>query len=553
MKIKLTLPNNIIREYPAGTTLLEVSRDFAANYQSPIVEGIFNGIGTDLQKPVFENGTVDFITLDMEEGMRVYVRSLLFLFLVAIKELRPEVKIEARNSLGSALFCEITNDIVLSNYDLKALEDYMKELAAKSEPIIYKHINKKEAEKILCERNEADRLELLHAIDDDLLLTCYTLKGHMEYFFGPMLPDCGYLKLFELINYENGIVINYPETGQNELDVFVDSPKLNKMFHEMEEWSTMLQCNTVAKLNRIIKEDHDGVIIQVAEALHEKKIAAIADEITDKGKDVHLVLIAGPSSSGKTTFAQRLSIQLVVNGLRPVPISMDDYYKERLNTPRKADGSYDFESVEAIDLELFNDHLKRLLAGETVKIPKYNFRTGLREYRGRELTLSDNSVLIVEGIHGLNERISAVVPARNKLKVYISALTPMSLDDYNRIQTTDMRLLRRLVRDSQFRSHDALMTLKLWDDVRRGEEKYIFPFQEEADIIFNTTLVYEFAVLKKYAEPLLQGVPETEAVYTNAQRLLGLLSHVIPLDKELIPKNSILREFVGGSAFKEAL
>ena len=429
----------------------------------------------------------------------------------------------------------------------------MKELAAKSEPIIYKHINKKEAEKILCERNEADRLELLHAIDDDLLLTCYTLKGHMEYFFGPMLPDCGYLKLFELINYENGIVINYPETGQNELDVFVDSPKLNKMFHEMEEWSTMLQCNTVAKLNRIIKEDHAGVIIQVAEALHEKKIAAIADEITDKGKDVHLVLIAGPSSSGKTTFAQRLSIQLVVNGLRPVPISMDDYYKERLNTPRKADGSYDFESVEAIDLELFTDHLKRLLAGETVKIPKYNFRTGLREYRGRELTLSDNSVLIVEGIHGLNERISAVVPARNKLKVYISALTPMSLDDYNRIQTTDMRLLRRLVRDSQFRSHDALMTLKLWDDVRRGEEKYIFPFQEEADIIFNTTLVYEFAVLKKYAEPLLQGVPETEAVYTNAQRLLGLLSHVTPLDKELIPKNSILREFVGGSAFKEAL
>ena len=583
MKIKLTLPNNIIREYPAGTTLLEVSRDFAANYQSPIVEGIFNGIGTDLQKPVFENGTVDFITLDTEEGMRVYVRSLLFLFLVAIKELRPEVKIEARNSLGSALFCEITNDIVLSNYDLKALEDYMKELAAKSEPIIYKHINKKEAEKILCERNEADRLELLHAIDDDLLLTCYTLKGHMEYFFGPMLPDCGYLKLFELINYENGIVINYPETGQNELDVFVDSPKLNKMFHEMEEWSTMLQCNTVAKLNRIIKEDHAGVIIQVAEALHEKKIAAIADEITDKGKDVHLVLIAGPSSSGKTTFAQRLSIQLVVNGLRPVPISMDDYYKERLNTPRKADGSYDFESVEAIDLELFNDHLKRLLAGETVKIPKYNFRTGLREYRGRELTLSDNSVLIVEGIHGLNERISAVVVQANAIQAAadafeaetgahvniewkgrdVNTLISAALesgekldifeDDYNRIQTTDMRLLRRLVRDSQFRSHDALMTLKLWDDVRRGEEKYIFPFQEEADIIFNTTLVYEFAVLKKYAEPLLQGVPETEAVYTNAQRLLGLLSHVTPLDKELIPKNSILREFVGGSAFKEAL
>ena len=394
----------------------------------------------------------------------------------------------------------------------------------------------------------------MQTVPDDQVLTCYSLKGHREYFFGPMLPDCGYLKLFELINYENGIVINYPETGEmDELDVFIDSPKLNKMFHEMEEWSTMIRCNTVAKLNRIIKEGNARGIIQVAEALHEKKIAAIADEITQNGKDVHLVLIAGPSSSGKTTFAQRLSIQLIVNGLRPVPISMDDYYQERRKTPRKPDGSYDFECVEAIDLELFNDHLKRLLAGETVKIPKYNFRTGLREYRGRELTLNEKSVLIVEGIHGLNERISAVVPAENKLKVYISALTPMSLDDYNRIQTTDMRLLRRMVRDSQFRSHDALMTLKLWEDVRRGEEKYIFPFQEEADIIFNTTLVYEFAVLKKYAEPLLRSVPVTEDVYTNAQRLLDLLSHVTPLDKELIPNNSILREFVGGSAFKEAL
>ena len=554
MNIKLTLPDNSIKEYPSGTTLLEVSKDFAGNYSNPIVEGVFQGIGTDLQKPLLEDGTVDFILRDTEEGMSVYVRSLLFLFLVAIKELRPEVKIEARNSLGSALFCEITNGITLSNYDLKALETYMKELVAESEPIVYQHINKKAAEKLLCERHEEDRLELLQTVPDDQVLTCYSLKGHREYFFGPMLPDCSYLKLFELINYENGIVINYPETGEmDELDVFIDSPKLNKMFHEMEEWSTMIRCNTVAKLNRIIKEGNARGIIQVAEALHEKKIAAIADEITQNGKDVHLVLIAGPSSSGKTTFAQRLSIQLIVNGLRPVPISMDDYYQERRKTPRKPDGSYDFECVEAIDLELFNDHLKRLLAGETVKIPKYNFRTGLREYRGRELTLNEKSVLIVEGIHGLNERISAVVPAENKLKVYISALTPMSLDDYNRIQTTDMRLLRRMVRDSQFRSHDALMTLKLWEDVRRGEEKYIFPFQEEADIIFNTTLVYEFAVLKKYAEPLLRGVPVTEDVYTNAQRLLDLLSHVTPLDKELIPNNSILREFVGGSAFKEAL
>ena len=287
--------------------------------------------------------------------------------------------------------------------------------------------------------------------------------------------------------------------------------------------------------------------------MHEKKIAGIADKIAASNKDVRLVLIAGPSSSGKTTFAQRLSIQMVVNGLRPVPVSMDDYFKDRHDTPRKPDGTFDFESVDAVDLELFNDHLRRLLAGECVKMPKYNFRSGMREYRGREIQLGENDVLVVEGIHALNERISEAVPANNKMKIYISALTPMQLDSYNRIHTTDMRLLRRIVRDSQFRSHDALMTLKLWDDVRRGEEQYVFPFQDSADIMFNTSLVYEFAVLKKYAEPLLKLIQPDEAVYTRAQRLLELLSHVRGMDDAAIPTNSILREFIGGSIFKEAL
>lgn len=287
--------------------------------------------------------------------------------------------------------------------------------------------------------------------------------------------------------------------------------------------------------------------------MHEKKIAGIADKIAASNKDVRLVLIAGPSSSGKTTFAQRLSIQMVVNGLRPVPVSMDDYFKDRHDTPRKPDGTFDFESVDAVDLELFNDHLRRLLAGECVKMPKYNFRSGMREYRGREIQLGENDVLVVEGIHALNERISEAVPANNKMKIYISALTPMQLDSYNRIHTTDMRLLRRIVRDSQFRSHDALMTLKLWDDVRHGEEQYVFPFQDSADIMFNTSLVYEFAVLKKYAEPLLKLIQPDEAVYTRAQRLLELLSHVRGMDDAAIPTNSILREFIGGSIFKEAL
>lgn len=552
--IKLTLPDGNIKEYTEGITLLEISREFQPRYSAPIVEGIFNGAGTDLQKPLKDDGVVDFITWDAEEGRRVYVRSLLFLFIYAMKKLRPEVQIEATNSIGSALYCDIINGIVLSKYDLQAIEEFMHEQVKAALPIVYSTITRDEAVKILQQRHEDDRMELLANTPEAQTLTVYYLNDYAEYFFGAMLPDCSYLKQFELLNYENGIIINYPERGSMDtLDKFAPSAALNGMFHELQDWSAKINCNTVAKLNRIISCGYANGIIQVAEALHEKKIAGIADKIAASNKDVRLVLIAGPSSSGKTTFAQRLSIQMVVNGIRPVPISMDDYFKDRNDTPRKPDGSFDFESVEAVDIELFNDHLKRLLAGECVKIPKYNFRCGMREYRGREIKLGDNDVLVLEGIHALNDRISEAVPANKKMKIYISALTPMQLDAYNRIHTTDMRLLRRLVRDSQFRSHDALVTLQLWDDVRRGEEKYIFPFQDGADIMFNTSLVYEFAVLKKYAEPLLKSIRPEEAVYTRAHRLLELLSHVRGMDDAAIPTNSILREFIGGSIFKEAL
>ena len=357
--IKLTLPNGAVKEYPDGTTLLEVSGEFKDCYTAPVVEGVFNGAGVDLQKPLHTDGTVDFITWDTEEGRRVYVRSLLFLFLYAIKKLRPEVQLEVCNSIGSALYCDITNGIVLSKYDLQAVELYMRKLIASQEPIVYGTISREEAVKILQERREDDRMELLNNAPDAQTLTVYYLRDYAEYFFGAMMPNCGYLKLFELINYENGIIINYPEKGSmDRLDKFEPSDALNGMFHELQDWSAKIQCNTVAKLNRIINCGYANGIIQVAEALHEKKIAGIADKIAASNKDVRLVLIAGPSSSGKTTFAQRLSIQMIVNGNRPVPISMDDYFKDRHDTPRKADGSFDFESVEAVDLELFNDHLR---------------------------------------------------------------------------------------------------------------------------------------------------------------------------------------------------
>lgn len=553
--LKLTFKNGETKMVEEGSTLLDIVPEFASAYNAPIVVGVFNGEACDLQYPLKTDGTVDFIDVNQSEGMRIYVRSLLFLFLVAVKRLYPEVKMEVRNTLGSALYCIDNSEKKLTEEDVRRIEAEMRKLIAAKEKIQLKRICKDDVLReygCLCSE---DRKSLLCEVDGNIEISIYYLCGEPGYFFGPMCPDVGYVPNFELIKYDKGVVINYPDTGNWQvLPPFKDQPRLNEAFHEAEVWSEMIHCNTVGKLNKIIELGYADKIVQVAEALHEKKIAGIADEIALRKDKLKLILIAGPSSSGKTSFAQRLSIQLAVNGIRPMAISMDDYYLNRVDTPRKPDGSYDFECIDAIDLELFNDHLTRLLRGECVKMPKYNFRSGVREYRGKELQMHEGSVLIVEGIHGLNDKLTVSIPAENKMKIYVSALTPMSMDEYNRINTTDMRLLRRIVRDAQFRSHDATATLNLWDNVRYGEEQYIFPFQCSADVIFNTTLIYEFAVLKKYAQPRLEDVTqEAGAAYYSARRLLGLLAHVKEIDDEAIPKNSILREFIGGSAFAAEL
>lgn len=537
-----------------GANLLALAQEQQKNYASPIVEAIYNGETVDLQRPLTTDGTVEFVEVNTPEGMRVYVRTLLFLFLAATKKLYPDAQLEVRNTLGSALYCIDNSAKKLTAENIKVIEAYMRKLVECREPIGLMRVPKADAMDMAYAGCSEDTLALLKEVPADTVLTINTLEGVPGYLFGSLCPDAGYVPYFELLPYADGVVINYPDEGKwNVLPPFADKPKLNAAYQEAEEWSAMIHCNTIGKLNKIIELGYAEKIIQIAEALHEKKLAGIADRLA-KHKELRLVLIAGPSSSGKTSTAQRLSIQMAVNGLRPLPISMDDYYKNRVDSPRKADGSYDFECLEAIDLELFNDHLTRLLAGERVKMPKYNFRTGCREYRGNELQMQENSVLVVEGIHGLNEKLTAAIPAEKKMKIYVSALTPMSLDEYNRIHTTDMRLLRRIVRDSQFRAHDAEKTLATWMDVREGEEKYIFPFQMSADIIFNTTLIYELAVLKKYAEPLLRAVPVTSGrAYTTARRLLNMLSFVKPIDDTVIPNNSILREFIGGSVFKDAL
>ena len=552
--ISLQLPDGKKYDFPEGITLWEISKKYPVAATYPVAVGIFNGEEIDLQKPLHADGKVAFIAINTEAGMRTYERSLLFLFLVAARQVCPEIQMETRNTLGSALYL-VAHNGSLDKQNLTDITKKMQEMVAADEPIKYQYVT--EAEVVRYSQMDgtvADRIGLVGMLPGKQKFVANVLAGEYEYFFGPVLPSVGLLQAFELIKFEEGVVINKPNVASYpNLSPWSRTQKINSVYREAEEWSAMIGCNTVAKLNSIIDAGQADKIIRVAEALQEKKIAGIADKITHSKKDIRLVLIAGPSSSGKTSFAQRLSDQLQVNGVKPLPISMDNYYLNRADTPRKPDGSYDFECVEAIDLPLFNEHLSLLLQGKTIKLPKYDFRYGIREYRGEEMSMGPNSVIVIEGIHGLNEKLTSAVPSENKLKIFVSALTPMSLDNFNRIHTTDIRLLRRMVRDSQFRSHDAAMTIELWPSVRAGEDKYIFPFQEDANIFFNTSLIYEPAVLKKYAEPLLQAIKATEPSYTVARRLLDLLQLIKPLADDTIPLNSILREFLGGSVFKDAL
>ena len=484
------------------------------------------------------------------------MRSLLFLFLVSAEELYPDIHVEVRNSLGTALYC-VNHGGRYSEEMLRAIEKRMREYIARKEPIQFLLAPRKLAiDDVLGDSVQGqDRIGLLEMRPDLEQIPVNKLGGKYEFFLEPLLPGTEFLNAFEIIPYEEGFVLNYPEdTDYTKVLPWDRRHRINSVYHEAEEWSAMIGCNTISKLNRLVRSGRSDNIIRMAEALQEKKIAQIADYVLSRKDKLRFVLIAGPSSSGKTSFSQRLSVQLEVNGIKAIPISMDNYYLDRDKTPKKADGSYDYESVDAIDMPLFNHDLHELLQGAEIELPKFNFKKGVREYKGDLMRMEDNSVFVIEGIHALNKRTSESVPAENKLKIFVSALTPMSIDNYNRIHTTDMRLLRRMVRDNKFRSHNALQTIETWPSVREGEEKYIFPCQEEADMFFNTSLIYEPAVLRKYAEPLLQTIePKDAGAYFVASRLLVLLSLIEPMEEKAIPNNSIMKEFIGGSTFAYAL
>ena len=548
-QVSVNLKDGKVVQVLKGTTFMQLIEQLQVKHTSPIVcarvGNVLRELCSTIEEPLEE---VSFVDLTEKDGMRIYQRTSTFLLIVAVQKCFPSTTVLVNHHIAGGYFCEFDKHLECTSEHLQVIEDYMHSLVEKELPIQKSTLSVDEALRQFKVLDMPDK-EALFKYRRTSTVNLYELDGIKNYFYGYMMPNTKEVRLFKLIPYAHGFILLFPnEQNPVELAHFVPQPKLSHVFKESENWARILDVDIVASLNNLITEGKLPDLIRVSEALHEKKIAQIADSISQHSK-VRLVLIAGPSSSGKTTFAQRLCIQLRVNGLKPHVISIDDYFVDRENTPRDEYGEYDFEALEAIDIKLFNEHMAKLIAGETVEIPRFNFKTGKREYKGHTITLEEEDVLVIEGIHGLNEKLSYAIPKENKFKVYVSCLTQLNVDYHNRIPTTDTRLIRRMVRDYQYRGLSAEQTLAQWASVRRGENKNIFPFQEEADVMFNTVLLYELAVLKNKAEPLLFGIDRRSPYYSEAKRLLKFLEYFLAAGTEGIPYNSIIREFVGGSCF----
>ena len=495
-----------------------------------------------------DDSNIALIDYTFSDGSRIYVRGLTFILTKAFEDLYPEIRITVNYSLGHSVYCETVDGTQLSIEIVENVKNKMEEIIREDIPFVKSELPVEDAKKLYIRNNRLDKIGIIeNRMKSHVSL--YSCGKTVNYFYGVMPLSTGYMKYFDLLPYEKGVLLVYPRrSNPTVVEQIKETKKLYATFDEYERLHKILGVQNVTELNNWIKSGKISELVKVSEALHEKKIAQIADMIAaDKRKK--LVLIAGPSSSGKTTFAQRLSIQLRVNGITSVALSMDNYFVDRANTPRDENGNYDFECSEAIDLKLFNDQLTALLNGEEVSLPTFDFTTGSRRYDGNIAKLGENQVLIVEGIHGLNEKLTEAIPRENKFKIYISALTALNIDDYNRISTADSRLIRRILRDSSFRGHSPVSTLRMWPSVREGEEKYIFPYQEDADVMFNSSLVYEPAVIKPFLEPVLALVNRNEPEYSEAKRLYEFLGYFLPINIDEVPINSILREFLGGGCF----
>ncbi|RKD86025.1 nucleoside kinase [Mangrovibacterium diazotrophicum] len=543
--------NNTVQAYPLGTTLEEVKDDLGIQLDNPICGALVNNKVKELSFSVVKSKKVEFIDYTHIDGRRLYVRSLIFLLYVAVREVFPQVKLKVLNGISNGYYCELIGlKRKITDSDIWELKSEMQSWVEKDLPFEKKGILTPDAVEELVRQGLEEKAKLFDQ-QGMMFSFLYFLNGYCNYFYGHHVPSTGYLTTFDIVPYFDGILLQVPKPDNfkevNEVEL---QEKLFGIFKEHKKRAELMNVPNLGMLNEYVESGRGGDIIKISEALHEKKVAEIANMIDERKDHVKVVLVAGPSASGKTTFSKRLAVQMAVNGITPHLISLDDYFVDREQTPRDEHGNYDFESLDAIDVDFFNLQLLQLFGGEEVELPRFNFILGRREFTGEKLKLGEGHILIVEGIHGMNPGLMPHVQNGRSFKIFLSALTQISLDDHNHISTTDNRLIRRMIRDSKYRGYSAADTIKRWPSVRSGEEKNIFPYQENADVMFNSALIYELAVLKKYVEPLLKAVPEVCEEHCEANRLLKFFSYFHHIDDAEIPPTSLIREFLGGSSFK---
>lgn len=537
-----------IFEADKGKRINELFEEEIKNSEHAVISAVFNNEYVNLDYKINEDGVVKLVDISTKEGMRIYRRTLIYILSKALKNMNLEYRITVNHQLYNATFCEVDNVAITEKF-VRDVSEEMRRIIKKNLPIEKVVMTREEASNFY-KRNKTSRGLLQYDLEENKEIKMYFCEDYFNYCYGELANRTGITKIFEIMKYKDGILMRYPDTNKPEqMAKLIQYRKIEWALDEYDDIHKILNVNTVYKLNTAIEQDRIKDVIMLDEALHEKKIAKIADKIA-KNRKIKMILIAGPSSSGKTTFAQRLGIQLRLNRIKPVTISVDNYFVERKDTPRDENGNYDFECIEAIDLELFNEHLNKLLHGKEIEMPEFDFYEGKKKYKGKKLRLHKDEVLVIEGIHCLNDKLTSRIPKSQKYKIYISALTVLNMDRYTRISSGDTRLIRRIVRDHQFRGYSAKHTLKNWKMVTRGETKNIFPFQEDANTIFNTSLIYELGVLKGLAIPMLKEVKKEDEEYAEAERLINVLKYIKTIPTEDVPSNSLLKEFVGGGNFK---
>ncbi len=544
--IKLVTPQETEKNYEEGTTYLDIAREYQKDFYDDIALVRINGKLVELNKTVKNDSTLEFITTSSKVGRSTYRRSVTMLMHRAMYNVDSSAAIQVMQSLGQGFYCEFADKREVTDELIQALKAEMLRLIGEDIRIEKVVMKTDEAMKVFSQYGMKDRGKLLR-FRASSNVNVYKIGNYLDYYYGYMMPSTGYLKYFDLMKYEDGLMLLFPGQDTKQVAPFEASSKLFHILKETDEWGKMLGVPTIADLNQAIADGKLRDIILVQEALQERKIAEIAERIVREGR--RFVMVAGPSSSGKTSFSHRLSIQLMTLGMKPHPIGLDNYYRRREEAPKDEDGNFDFECLEALDVPLFNENMTSLLNGEEVDMPFFNFKTGSREYRGNKLRLGEGDILVVEGIHGLNEKMSYAIPENEKFKIYISALTQLNLDEHNCLHTTDGRIMRRIVRDARTRATSARETIAMWPSVRRGEEKYIFPYQESADVMFNSSFLFELPVIKPYVQPLLYQIQPGTPEYDEAKRLLKLLDYILPVPSDGINHNSLFREFIGGSCF----